>query len=137
MADGGGGIGSAAQCELGELTTTTLKNGYDYGREMIRWIRQSSVGHDIGFFQLGGGIAGDFSICGVPMIRQDMHDTSVPLWRFYAHIGDGQESWGGYSAALASEKASWGKLDDQTETFVMQSDATVVFPQIAEFLLEW
>ena len=41
----------------------------------------------IGFFQIGGGIAGDFSICVVPMLIQDLEED-VPLWAYFAQISE-------------------------------------------------
>jgi hypothetical protein len=34
---------------------------------------------EVGFFKMGGGIAGDFPICVVPMLYQDMEMPETPF----------------------------------------------------------
>ena len=41
------------------------------------WYKKNSAGEGVGFFQIGGGTAGDFPICVVPMMEQDL-DGPVP-----------------------------------------------------------
>lgn len=88
-----------------------------------------------GFFQIGGGIAGDFAICVVPLISQDLRRTDIPRWGYFCQISDAVTSYGGYSGATASEKISWGKLHPDTPMFQIQSDATIVAPLIFGYLL--
>jgi deoxyhypusine synthase len=90
----------------------------------------------IGFFQIGGGIAGDFPICVVPMIHQDLR-RPCPYWGYFCQISDSTTSYGSYSGAIPSEKISWGKLDETTPSFVIESDATIVAPLIFARVLGW
>ena len=89
----------------------------------------------IGFFQVGGGIAGDFPICAVPMLIQDLERDDVPFWGYFCQISDAVTSYGGYSGAVPNEKITWGKLDVDTPKFMIQSDATIVAPLIFGYIL--
>ncbi len=89
----------------------------------------------VGFFQVGGGIAGDFAICAVPAMVQDLQMEDVPFWGYFAQISDASTSYGGYSGAVPNEKITWGKLDVDTPKFMIQSDATIVAPLIFGYLL--
>ena len=89
----------------------------------------------IGFFQIGGGIAGDFAICAVPTILRDLNREDVPFWSYFCQISDAITSYGGYSGAVPNEKITWGKLDVDTPKFMIQSDATLVAPLIFAYLL--
>ena len=90
----------------------------------------------VGFFQIGGGIAGDFPICVVPMIRQDLHRW-CPYWAYFCQISDSTTSYGSYSGAVPNEKITWGKLDVDTPKFVIESDATIVAPLVFAYVLGW
>ena len=89
----------------------------------------------IGFFQIGGGIAGDFPICVVPMLHQDLERDSVPLWGYFCQISDSTTSFGSYSGAVPNEKITWGKLAASTPKFIVESDATIVAPLIFSWVL--
>ncbi len=89
----------------------------------------------VGFFQIGGGIAGDFAICAVPAMVQDLQMKDVPFWGYFCQISDAATSYGGYSGAVPNEKITWGKLDVDTPKFMIQSDATIVAPLIFAYLL--
>ena len=82
----------------------------------------------LGFFQIGGGIAGDFPICVVPMLHQDLRRTSVPLWAYFCQISDSTTSYGSYSGAVPNEKITWGKLGIDTPKYIVESDASIVAP---------
>ncbi len=90
----------------------------------------------VGFFQIGGGIAGDFPICVVPMIHQDMN-RRVPYWGYFCQISDSTTSYGSYSGAIPSEKITWGKIDIDTPSFIIESDATIVAPLVFAYVLGW
>ena len=90
----------------------------------------------VGFFQIGGGIAGDFPICVVPMIHQDLR-RPCPYWGYFCQIGDSTTSYGSYSGAIPTEKITWGKLDVDTPRFMIESDATIVAPLVFAALLDW
>lgn len=89
----------------------------------------------VGFFQVGGGIAGDFAICVVPMLIKDLGMTDTPFWGYFCQISDAVSSYGGYSGAVPNEKITWGKLTKETPKFMIQSDATIVAPLIWAYLL--
>ena len=89
----------------------------------------------IGFFQIGGGIAGDFPICVVPMIEQDM-EKDVPKWSYFCQISDSTTSYGSYSGAVPNEKITWGKLAITTPRFIVESDASIVAPLMFAYILD-
>lgn len=118
----------------GELKASTMKSGIEYMTFLANWYTENSE-NKIGFFQIGGGIAGDFPICVVPMLYQDMELTETPLWSYFCQISDSTTSYGSYSGAIPNEKITWGKLDENTPKFVIESDATIVAPLIFAYVL--
>ena len=141
-----------------------VKSGLEYMRELADWYSVETMGHavmdeeklgdedahedvalrivppseaktTIGFFQIGGGIAGDFPICVVPMIHQDMR-RRCPYWGYFCQISDSTTSYGSYSGAIPSEKITWGKLDVDTPMYVIESDATIVAPLVFAYVLD-
>ncbi|MEZ4653652.1 MAG: deoxyhypusine synthase family protein [Candidatus Eisenbacteria bacterium] len=127
----------AAACIRGEIEPTTVRSGIEYMVELAEWYTELAPKSPIGFFQIGGGIAGDFPICVVPMLHQDLRRTSVPLWGYFCQISDSTTSYGSYSGAVPNEKITWGKLGIDTPKFIIESDATIVAPLIFAYLLEW
>jgi len=119
----------------GELKASTVKSGIEYMAYLADWYTENS-GKGIGFFQIGGGIAGDFPICVVPMLYQDLERTDTPFWSYFCQISDSTTSYGSYSGAVPNEKITWGKLDLNTPKFVIESDATIVAPLIFAYLLD-
>ncbi len=115
----------------------TVKSGIEYMVDLAQWYERESARHSIGFFQIGGGIAGDFPICVVPMLAQDVKRADVPLWGYFCQISDSTTSYGSYSGAVPNEKITWGKLGVGTPKFVIESDATIVAPLIFAWLLRW
>lgn len=115
----------------------TVRTGIEYMTELARWYTEASQARPIGFFQIGGGIAGDFPICVVPMLHQDLQRTSVPLWGYFCQISDSTTSYGSYSGAVPGEKITWGKLGVDTPGFIIESDATIVAPLIFAYVLGW
>ena len=97
---------------------------------------EGSTGSPLGFFQIGGGIAGDFPICVVPMIHQDLQ-RPCPYWAYFCQISDSTTSYGSYSGAIPTEKITWGKLDIDTPMYVIESDASIVAPLIFARVLGW
>jgi deoxyhypusine synthase len=104
--------------------------------QLIRWYRDVSASSPIGFFQIGGGIAGDFPICVVPLLVQDL-DEPVPLWSYFCQISDAVTSYGGYSGAPPNEKITWHKLLPEAPKFMVQSDATICAPLVFAYVLGW
>lgn len=121
----------------GELKASTMKSGIEYMVYLSEWYRQNSTGKGVGFFQIGGGIAGDFPICVVPMMYQDLEWHDVPFWSYFCQISDSTTSYGSYSGAIPNEKITWGKLDIKTPKYVIESDATIVAPLIFAWVLGW
>lgn len=111
-----------------------IKSGLEMMEALIIWYRETTKDHGCGFFQIGGGIAGDFPICVVPLIRQDLKED-VKFWSYFCQISDSTTSYGSYSGAVPNEKITWGKLDKDTPRFVIESDATIVAPLIFSYIL--
>jgi len=127
----------ASYCIKGELKPSVMKGGIEYMVWLADWYRKNSGGAGIGFFQIGGGIAGDFPICVVPMMYQDLEWHDVPLWSYFCQISDSTTSYGSYSGAVPNEKITWGKLGADTPRFIVESDATIVAPLIFGWVLGW
>lgn len=119
----------------------TVRTGIEYMMHLAEWYTANAkpMGNlgSIGFFQIGGGIAGDFPICVVPMLHQDLQREEVPLWGYFCQISDSTTSYGSYSGAVPNEKITWGKLGIETPKFIVESDATIVAPLIFAYLLGW
>jgi len=126
----------AARCLKGELTPACIRMGIEYMLHLCDWYKETSADRSIGFFQIAGGIAGDFPICVVPLLRQDA-EQDVPLWAYFCQISDSTTSYGSYSGATPNEKISWEKLGVDTPTYVIESDATIVAPLIFAYVLGW
>ena len=124
-------------CIKGEFKPTTMKSGIEYMMWLAEWYPKNCAGKGIGFFQIGGGIAGDFPICVVPMLYQDMEMHDVPFWSYFCQISDSTTSYGSYSGAVPNEKITWGKLDIHTPKFIVESDATIVAPLMFAYILGW
>ncbi len=120
-----------------DLIATTVKGGIEYMVWLADWYRKNSAGKGVGFFQIGGGIAGDFPICVVPMMYQDLEWHDVPFWAYFCQISDSTTSYGSYSGAVPNEKITWGKLSIDTPKFIVESDATIVAPLIFAWVLGW
>jgi deoxyhypusine synthase len=116
-----------------------VKSGTEQMEHLLRWYlancNMGTSSPSVGFFQVGGGIAGDFAICAVPTIIQDLQREDVPFWDYFCQISDAVTSYGGYSGAVPNEKITWGKLDVDTPKFMIQSDATIVAPLVFGYLL--
>ena len=127
----------ASYCLKKELKPSTMKSGIEYMTFLADWYTENAGTLGIGFFQIGGGIAGDFPICVVPMLYQDMKRTDTPFWSYFCQISDSTTSYGSYSGAVPNEKITWGKLDINTPKYIIESDATIVAPLIFAYLLDW
>jgi deoxyhypusine synthase len=120
-----------------ELKASTMKSGIEYMAWLAEWYTANAGTEGIGFFQIGGGIAGDFPICVVPMLYQDMERQDTPFWSYFCQISDSTTSYGSYSGAVPNEKITWGKLDIHTPKHIVESDATIVAPLIFSYILGW
>ena len=112
-----------------------VKTGVETMDALIDWYRANTKSQSVGFYQIGGGIAGDFPICVVPLIIQDLKED-CKLWGYFCQISDSTTSYGSYSGAVPNEKITWGKLDGTTPRFVIESDATIVAPLMFAYILE-
>jgi len=128
----------AANVMMGHLPNhLCVRTGTEQFQALIEWYELNHGGGgrpSVGFFQIGGGIAGDFAICAVPCITQDLK-REVPLWGYFCQITDARVSFGGYSGAPANEKITWGKLEVVTPRFDINSDASIVAPLIFGWVL--
>ena len=113
-----------------------VKSGLEQMQHLIGWYRENSRNSSLGFFQIGGGIAGDFPICVVPTILKDLEEEA-PYWGYFCQISDSTTSYGSYSGAVPNEKITWSKLDLDTPSFVIESDATIVAPLVFAYVLNW
>ncbi len=120
-----------------ELKVSTVKSGIEYMVMLADWYKKNSAGKGVGFFQVGGGIAGDFPICVVPMMYQDLEMHDIPFWSYFCQISDSTTSYGSYSGAVPNEKITWGKLDVNTPKFIIESDASIVAPLVFAWVLGW
>ena len=125
----------ASHVKLGECSASIVKSGIEYMANLYDDYKQLSKGKGIGFFQIGGGIAGDFPICVVPSIKYDLQEPVKP-WAYFCQISDSTTSYGSYSGATPNEKITWDKLTEDTPMFVIESDATIVVPLLLSALLE-
>ena len=112
-----------------------IKSGLEQMEFLVGWYQETTKSCSLGFFQIGGGIAGDFPICVVPLIAQDLKEKSIKRWSYFCQIGDSTTSFGSYSGAVPNEKITWGKLNKSTPKFMIESDATIVAPLIFAYVL--
>jgi deoxyhypusine synthase len=126
----------AASCIRNDVRPATMRSGIEYMVELAAWYQATAAKSSIGFFQIGGGIAGDFPICVVPMIHQDLR-KETRVWGYFCQISDSTTSYGSYSGAVPNEKITWGKLEVDTPRFVIESDATIVAPLMFAIILDW
>ena len=143
----------AGHCISGDVKNVhTVRTGIEYMIELAEWyttnaqqiqvpsqsdLQSPANQGSIGFFQIAGGIAGDFPICVVPMLHQDLQRDDVPLWGYFCQISDSTTSYGSYSGAVPNEKITWGKLGVNTPKFVIESDASIVAPLMFALILGW
>ncbi len=128
----------AAAVIRGEVKNVhTVRTGIEYMTWLAEHYQQVTKTAPLGMFQIGGGIAGDFPICVVPMLHQDLERTDVPLWGYFCQISDSTTSYGSYSGAVPNEKITWGKLAVATPKYIIESDATIVAPLMFAYLLGW
>jgi deoxyhypusine synthase len=128
----------AGHCITGDVKKVhTVRTGIEYMMELAEWYTATTAKTPLGFFQIGGGIAGDFPICVVPMLHQDLQREHVPLWAYFCQISDSTTSYGSYSGAVPNEKITWGKLGEKTPKFIIESDASIVAPLIFAYVLGW
>src|SRR5260370_13244450 len=122
----------AARCITGHISDVhTVRSGIEYMMALVEWYRRESKASSIGFFQIGGGIAGDFPICVLPLLNQDLVTEQVPEWGYFFQISDSTTTFVSYSGAVPTEKITWGKLRATTPRFIIESAATIGAPLIS------
>jgi len=127
----------ASYCINGTIKNLhTVRGGIEYMVLLADWYQKISNQGPLGFFQIGGGIAGDFAICVVPMLKLDLKLKGTSLWSYFCQISDSITSFGSYSGAVPNEKITWGKLGVNTPKYIIESDATIVAPLIFAYVLE-
>lgn len=127
----------AASCIKDVVSTPhIIESGIETMMRLTQWYQATTKDSSVGFFQIGGGIAGDFPICVVPLIAQDLVEETK-LWSYFCQISDSTTSYGSYSGAVPNEKITWGKLDVNTPKFIIESDATIVAPLMFAYILGW
>ncbi len=127
----------AGHCISGDVMHVhTVRTGIEYMMALAEWYTNTAADASIGFFQIGGGIAGDFPICVVPMLRQDLKREDTPLWGYFCQISDSTTSYGSYSGAIPNEKITWEKLSIHTPKYVIESDASIVAPLMFAYVLD-
>ncbi len=128
----------AAACIRGDIKNVhTVRTGIEYMTWLAEHYTAVTQEAPLGMFQIAGGISGDFPICVVPMLHQDLERENVPLWGYFCQISDSTTSYGSYSGAVPNEKITWGKLAADTPKFIIESDATIVAPLVFAYLLGW
>jgi deoxyhypusine synthase len=111
-----------------------MKPGIDYMHSLVAWYADECQSRSIGFFQVGGGLPGDFAVCVVPLLRE-LIGPKIPEWSYFCQVSDSTTSYGSYSGAPPGEKITWGKLGSETPMFMIESDATIVVPLIFGYVL--
>ena len=128
----------SGHCISGDVENVhTVRTGIEYMMRLAEWYTETAPKTSIGFFQIGGGIAGDFPICAVPLMRQDLQLKEINHWGYFCQISDSTTSYGSYSGAVPNEKITWGKLGIDTPKFIVESDATIVAPLMFARILGW
>ncbi|NND35448.1 MAG: deoxyhypusine synthase [Saprospiraceae bacterium] len=127
----------ASHCMRDKFPPSIVKSGIEYMIYLADWYKQTAESAKIGFYQIGGGIAGDFPICVVPMLYQDLGMHDIPCWCYFCQISDSTTSYGSYSGAVPNEKITWGKLEVNTPKYIIESDATIVAPLMFAYILGW
>src|SRR5947209_5106248 len=78
----------AAACMRGDVKKVhTVRTGIEYMVQLAEFYQSATRSASLGMFQIGGGIAGDFPICVVPMLHQDM-GIEARLWGYFCQISD-------------------------------------------------
>jgi deoxyhypusine synthase len=129
-----GNFFAAAKARGALKSASCVRHGVEFMEHLVGWYLEATRERPLGFFQIGGGIAGDFAICAVPLIRQDLK-RDCRLWGYFCQISDSTTSYGSYSGAVPNEKITWEKLDADTPRFLIESDATLVAPLIFSYVL--
>jgi len=100
---------------------------------LIEWYRaEFCQGIERHSSRSAGGIAGDFPICVVPLITQDLREK-CRLWAISARFPTARRRMAP-TAGRAEPKRSPGEAEAATPRFVIESDASIVAPDVAYIL---
>src|SRR5262249_20962951 len=119
----------------GKVPHGLYKDDYLAMEALCEWYQEQTRSTTMGFFQLGGGISGDYPICCVPLLKADLKREKTKFWSYFAQVSDADVTYGGYSGATPREKITWFKLDKDCPTFEVHADFTIAFPIIASYVL--
>ena len=116
----------AGHCISGDVCNVhTVRDGaFEYMIKLADWYQTMSAKSSIGFFQIGGGIAGDFpirvpcpcctKICSGPRFRSGAISARSRIPRLPTDL---------YSGAVPNEAIiTWGKLGVDTLKFIIEPD---------------
>jgi deoxyhypusine synthase len=125
------------------VSKDVVEPGFVYMHRLAEWYMDATEEHQLAFFQLGGGIAGDFPICVVPHLKKDyLADESIdtqeeliPPWAGFIEVFLSPMSAGSYSGAGGKEKITWGKLNPDAFMAQIYGDYTTIFPNIVALVL--
>jgi deoxyhypusine synthase len=129
----------ASHCLRGSVKNVhVVRTGIEYMMELANWYTATTPASPLGFFQIGGGIAGDFPICVVPMLHQDFGMPrmcrSGPT---SARSATRRRATAPIPARFRMRKITWGKLGIDTPKYIIESDASIVAPLVFAHVLGW
>ena len=85
----------AACCQDSLVNANVVKTGVEYMTYLYeKYPKLAKDGPGLGFFQIGGGISGDFPICVVPSIKYDLKKPVRPWGYFKSYFIDGTTQMG-------------------------------------------
>lgn len=113
-----------------------IRHGTEQFEHLTDWYLETQKEAGVGFFQIGGGIAGDFAMCVIPALVFDHQIEDCKTWQYFCHIGDSETSYGSYSGCPPNEKVTWHKLNPDTPNYTINSDASIVAPLIFQYVME-
>jgi deoxyhypusine synthase len=126
------------------ISLNVVKHNLEYMHHLAEWYMDTAkTDSKIAFLQLGGGIAADFPICGVPHLKHDYlaeeseadKDSLILPWDSFIEINSGDMSYGSYTSAGFDEKITWDKFSPGSFGQQIHGDYTQVFPDIAAIIL--
>ena len=105
----------AGRLMQGEINKDLLEIGVEYMVELANWYIKSENPQGIGFFQIGGGIAGDFPICVVPMLSK-ISNVNTAKWSVLLPNQRLDHLLWFLLGRRPNEKITWGKLDKTSKS---------------------
>ncbi len=119
----------AGHCIAGDIKNVhTVRTGIEYMMRLAEWYQTTCRKGSIGFFQIGGGIAGDFPICVVPMLQQDLQLPDTPRLGLLLPDQRLDHELRLLLGRGAEREDHLGQAPASTPKFIIESDATIVAP---------